>query len=90
MGIADGTVASGVKITEDQALYLQYYGKMGKTGYTNLRLAMLPHGVVFPTYNEISVYKYKYIVPKELVWHIFSFLITILSVLHLLTFLFLF
>ena len=52
---------------EDQALYVRYYGKMGKVGYNNMRLAMLPYGVDLPTYNQTSDHKFRNIVPTRLV-----------------------
>ena len=70
--LAEGTVTSMTKMPVDQALYLRYYGKMGKVGYTNMRLAMLPFGVELPTYNETTDYKYKNIVPTQLVCDIKS------------------
>ena len=73
--LAQGTAVELAKIPEDQALYLFYYGQMGKVGYTNLRLSMLPHGVIFPTYNELSDYKFRNIVPSQLVYNIFTNLI---------------
>ena len=66
-GITDGTVTSNVRMPEDQALYLQCYSGLGKTGYVNLRLALLPYGVVLPPYNVLVDYKYEYIIPEEMV-----------------------
>ena len=66
-GLADRTVNSNVRIPEDQALYIQYYSMLGRTGYTNLRLALLPYGIVFPPYNELKEYKYKEIIPTVMV-----------------------
>ena len=57
MGIAEGTATTDVRIPKDQALYLQYYGVMGKGGYTTWRLTLLPLGVVLPTYNELVDHK---------------------------------
>ena len=51
----------------DQALFIQSYGKLGKVGYTTLRLSLLPYGVVFPTYDATSVHKYENIVPTKMV-----------------------
>ena len=65
--ISDGVATSTIRLPVDQALYLQTYGKMGKTGYTTLRLAVLPYGLVFPPYDETSKYKHQNIVPKQLV-----------------------
>ena len=65
--ISDGVATNTIRIPTDQALYLQTYGKMGKTGYTTLRLAVLPYGLVFPPYDETSKYKQQNIVPSELV-----------------------
>ena len=65
--ISDGVAASIIRMPTDQALYLQTYGKMGKTGYTTLRLALLPYGLVLPPYDETSKYKHQNIIPKELV-----------------------
>ena len=63
---------------EDQALYVRYYGKMGKVGYNNMRLAMLPYGVDLPTYNQTSDHKFRNIVPTRLV----SFCFFIANILH--------
>ena len=60
-------MTSAVQMPEDQALYLQYYSQLGKTGYTNLRLALLPYNVVLPPYNELIEYKYENIIPEEMV-----------------------
>ena len=65
--VAAGTVTSMTKVPVDQALFLRYYGKMGKMGYVSMRLAMLPYGVRLPTYNETTVHKYSNIVPSNLV-----------------------
>ena len=68
--LAEGTVTSLTKMSVDQALYLRHYGKMGKVGYTNLRLAMLPFGIEMPTYNHTSDHKFGKIVPLQLVSYI--------------------
>ena len=65
--MADGVATSMVKMSVDQSLYLRYYGKMGKVGYTNLRLSLLSYGVMLPTYNETTEHKYKLIIPTKLV-----------------------
>ena len=64
--LADGTLTSLTRMPLDQALYLRYYGKMGKVGYTNVRLALLNFGVELPTYNQTSDYKFENIVPTQL------------------------
>ena len=43
------------------------YGKMGKSGYTTLRLSMLPYGVIFPPYDQVSKYKNEHVVPANMV-----------------------
>ena len=65
--ISDGLATSTLTIPVDQALYLQSYGKMGKTSYTTLRLAVLPYGLVFPPYDETAKHKHQNIVPTQLV-----------------------
>ena len=65
--IASGAAATDVKIPLDHALYIQEYGKMGKTGYTNLRLSMLAYGVIFPTYDQTALHKTQHIIPTKLV-----------------------
>ena len=70
--IASGVAASDVRIPLDQALYIQCYARLGKAGYTALRLSLLPYGVVFPPYNEIADYKYQNIVPTKLVFIAFK------------------
>ena len=66
--IASGVAASDVRIPVDQALYIQCYARLGKAGYTDLRLSLLPYGVIFPPYNEIADYKYQNIVPTKMVY----------------------
>ena len=66
-GLAAGTVSALTRIPIDQALYLRYYGKMGKEGYQAVRLAMLPYGVALPPYSDTTSYKYRNIVPSQLV-----------------------
>ena len=65
--ISDGVASSKIKIPVDQALFLQTYGKLGKTGYNTLRLSILPYGLVFPTYDMTSHHKHQKIVPTVLV-----------------------
>ena len=69
--IASGVVASDVIVPLDQALYIQCYARLGKAGCTDLRLSLLPYGVVFPPYNETADYKRQQIIPSRLVilWH---------------------
>ena len=62
-----GAATSNSEIPLDQALYLMSYGKLSKVGYTTLRLALLPHGVTFPTYDAVSAHKFSNVVPSKLV-----------------------
>jgi hypothetical protein len=66
--IATGAAAATqVRIPDDLVLYLQAYGRLGKVGYTTLRLALLPYGVVFPTYDETARHRSENVVPNKLV-----------------------
>ena len=65
--IASGAASNLSTIPLDQALYLMSYGKLSKVGYTTMRLAMLPLGVGFPTYDEVSAHKSSNVVPTKLV-----------------------
>ena len=61
--IANGVATVDLPIPPAQALYIMEYGKMGKVGYTTLRLSMLPYGVVFPPYDQVSKYRREKVVP---------------------------
>ena len=65
--IASGAATNQAKIPFDQALYIMSYGQLGKVGYTTLRLSLQPYGVVFPTYDEVSHFKYQNIIPAQTV-----------------------
>ena len=65
--IASGVAASDQNVPNDQALYIMEYGKLGKVGYTTLRLSLLPYGVIFPPYDVVSTYKKENVVPAEMV-----------------------
>ena len=66
--IASGAATTDLHVAPDQALYIMEYGKMGKVGYTTLRLSMLPFGVFFPQYDEVSKHKKEHVVPAQKVW----------------------
>lgn len=70
--ITSGAASTALKVPHDQALYLMEYGKLGKVGYTTLRLALLPYGVIFPPYTEVSKYKNEKVVPDSLVITFFT------------------
>ena len=63
--IASGVVTTDLHVPPDQALYIMEYGKMGKVGYTTLRLSMLPYGVIFPPYDTVSKYRKEHLVPAQ-------------------------
>ena len=70
--IATGASADQLKIPLDQALFILSYGKLGKVGYTTMRLSFLPYGVILPTYDEITKHKSQNIIPSKLVWKFYS------------------
>ena len=65
--ICTGAATNPLKIPPDHALYILSYGQLGKVGYTTLRLSLQSYGVHFPTYDEISLYKFRHIIPTEIV-----------------------
>ena len=58
-----------MEVPSDEALYLLEYGKLGKVGYTTLRLSLLPYGLILPTYDTVAKHKMQNVVPKEQVRH---------------------
>ena len=63
--IASGAATTDLHVAPDQALYIMEYGKMGKVGYTTLRVSMLPFGVIFPPYDEVARHKKEHVVPVQ-------------------------
>ena len=62
--IADDKFSISAKFSMDEALYLQAYLNLSKVSYTTLRLTLLPHGLILPTYDLTALHRKENVIPK--------------------------